>query len=130
MTVNELHISVPAIPVGFNHYVRHTRAGHHYVTPEAESFKNLVALAVRQGASQCVADEFELEINILLGKGQKLDVDNSCKIVADALQEVGAFMNFKGKQLTDSHVTRLVVTKSRSENGNPETRISVRARGV
>jgi crossover junction endodeoxyribonuclease RusA len=121
----ELRFTIPAIPPSVNAYVRHTRSGGHYVTDEAERFMGLVKLfSKNQGVA---AKEFCVEIHVFLGKGQKGDADNFCKCVADALAKSGCFADLKGRLVSDAHVRRLVVEKSRSESGDGYTEIVVRA---
>ncbi|HUX11039.1 MAG TPA: hypothetical protein VMW51_10375 [Terriglobia bacterium] len=108
-------IKVPAIPPGVNNYVRHTRNGIHYITREAQAFKELLAASC-VGVDPVHGHEFEVEITVMLGKGERGDVDNFPKLVLDTIGKIGLFRDIKtGKKMSDAHVTRLTVTKERGE---------------
>ena len=116
-------IRVDAIPPTVNHYVKHTRNGRHYKTQEARTFAELLALSAR-GAEAVFGSEFQVEIEISMGKGQKGDIDNFPKVVLDSLAKLEMLRNGKnGRPMSDSHVTRLEITKERGES--PRTTITL-----
>jgi crossover junction endodeoxyribonuclease RusA len=100
-------------PPSVNHYVKHTRSGRHYKTPEAETFMQMVAIAFR-GLTLPKA-RYGVTINFWLGKGERLDVDNAPKCCLDALVRCGAIAS-------DSYVDELHVYKKR-DRANPRTYI-------
>ena len=114
----ELTITVPGTPVSVNHYVKHTRAGRHYVTNEAKAFKE--AVAVLAGGRSVSAQRYEVEIALHLGKGTRIDADNAGKLPLDSLVSAGVIHS-------DAAVDRLVIDKFRDRE-NPRTVITVRAR--
>ena len=77
---------VPLVPPTVNMYVRHLRSGKHYVTDEAQAFKDAVALL---SAGQHVderAKAVKVWIEIYQGKGDRGDIDNYPKCVLDGLK--------------------------------------------
>src|SRR5271163_3384567 len=69
-----IEIIVPLIPPSLNHYVKHTRRGHHYVTNEAKAFKAAVGLFAK--GQRIRLESYYIEIWLNLGKGHRLDLDN------------------------------------------------------
>ena len=123
---NGFEFTVPMVPPGVNNYVKHTRAGRHYLTDETETFKDELALALQK--RRCVGLSFSVILHVVLGKGQKGDVDNFAKLPLDALAHNAAFVNPKGETLSDAHINELIVSvdrKSRPDKGF--TKISVLA---
>jgi crossover junction endodeoxyribonuclease RusA len=120
---DSLSFTVPLTPPGFNHYVKHTRTGRHYVTSDARMFKEAVALCIA-GRSVC-AKSFHVDLTIYLAAGQKGDVDGFPKLVLDGLAKAMAFRDRKGKPMSDAHVTDLVVRKRR-DTAWPRTDITIR----
>jgi crossover junction endodeoxyribonuclease RusA len=104
---------VPIVPPDLNHYVRHDRNGKHYVTREALAFKEALAIYARGEFVQ--AKSFAVQILIVLGKGQRGDVDGFQKLVLDGLANAGVFRDLKGKRLSDAHVDDLHSTRDRKE---------------
>jgi len=109
-------------PVGVNNYVRHTRSGRHYKTPEAISFEQIGAVACR-GIS-ISAKKYSVTINIYQGAKKKGDLDNFAKVCVDLLATNGVLLDHKGNRSTDAHVTELHMTKQRDIE-NPRTEIIV-----
>lgn len=99
--------TVPLVPPGMNHYVKHTRRGKHYVTAEALAYKEAVGYILR--GRSCAGRAFSVEMRIVLGKGQKGDVDGFPKMVLDGLAASGAFADLKGRRLSDAHVRQMLV---------------------
>lgn len=85
----QVYIKVPLVAPTVNMYVRHTRKGRHYVTAEAQAFKDaLIIYARQQNATNRLGDgPYELEATVYLGKGGKGDGDNFWKCIADGLKE-------------------------------------------
>ncbi|MDZ4342095.1 MAG: RusA family crossover junction endodeoxyribonuclease [Candidatus Binatia bacterium] len=104
---NELYFIIPLTPPSVNHYVKHTRTGHHFVTKEATAFKEAVwVCAARQ---KIRAKAYEVEVKIMLGKGQKGDLDNFAKCLLDGLVDAGVIDS-------DAKITRLILSKERSQS--------------
>jgi len=106
-----LYLSVPGAPPSVNHYVKHTRHGGHYKTGAAESFKQEIALAVKR--QFVIAKKFRVDMEIVLAKGDKGDIDNFPKLVLDGLADAGVFRTPKGKIVSDAHVCQMGVTVDR-----------------
>lgn len=129
--MKEIKFTVPLVPPGVNHYVKHTRSGRHYVTPDAKEFKNaIVLLSCRQVV---IGRSFEVEAVVYLGHKQKGDVDGFGKLILDGLAAAGVFQKANGRrplvtpcELSDAHVTDLILRKRRDAQ-NPRTEITVRA---
>jgi len=119
-----IEFTVPLVPPTVNHYIKHTRSGKHYVTGEAQAFKDAVAIFAR---GQFVkAKKFAVTIRIVFGKGDRGDWDNFPKLVCDGLACAGVFRDLKGKRVSDAHVKdgRVILDcDSRPEQG--ETHIIV-----
>lgn len=113
-----LAIIVPLVPPSVNHYVKHTRAGRHYVTAEGRAYKEAVALFARGQSLR--AKRYELEAAIYLGHGQRGDGDNFWKVIADGLVEAGVIHS-------DAAVSDWILRKRRDRR-NPRTEITVRAK--
>jgi len=123
-----MKLVIPGLPPSVNHVWKHTRSGKHYSLPEKREFWEKMKLALREHGEVCVCGkEFEVEILVRLGKGDRRDVDASAKVVLDGLQKCGLFCNPQGEEVSDSYVTRLVMEKIRSE-GRSETEIYVSER--
>lgn len=118
--------TVPLVPPDLNHYVRHTRAGRHYVTKEALAFKAELATCARGEFIQ--ANSFAVRILIVLGKGQRGDVDGFQKLVLDGLADAGVFRGPKGNRLSDAYVDDLHCKRDRKERPDKgRTFITVKA---
>ena len=107
-----LDFVVPLVPPSVNHYAKHTRTGRHYVTGEAEAFKQAVAVYSR--GRGIVGKSFAVKLVVVLGKGDRGDVDNFPKLILDGLAAAGVFLNKKLKPLTDAHVDRLEVRRDKT----------------
>ena len=112
---DKLELVIPGIPPSVNHYVKHTRAGRHFMTAQAKRFKESVA-AIAAGR-WVEAEHYFVRIVIFLGKGQRGDIDNFCKVVLDALVDCGAIHS-------DSAVTDMTLHKNRSEQPCTEIFVS------
>lgn len=115
---------IPMEPMGVNHYVRHTRSGRHYKTPEAIAFEQIGAIACR-GLSVSGKAYF-VTIDVYQGFKKKGDIDGYAKQVLDLLATNGVLLDHKGKRSTDAHVTKLLMTKQRDIK-NPRTEVIVEA---
>lgn len=116
--VTEVSFTVPLVPPSVNSYVRHSR-GRHYVTKEAQAFKEAIGICAR--GANCAAEEYQVEAHIYLGKGDRGDIDNFAKVILDGL--VSAFVI-----KSDAAIRRLTLEKSRDWE-NPRTEITVKAKG-
>jgi Holliday junction resolvase RusA-like endonuclease len=117
-----IKIVVPMEPMGVNHYVRHTRSGAHYKTPEAIAYEQAGAIACRGLAVS--AKSYRVRIDIYQGAKKKGDIDGYAKQPLDLLANNGVLLDRKGKRSTDAHVTELHMTKQR-DHANPRTEIFV-----
>lgn len=118
--MTELTFTVPGLtPPSGNDYVRHTRGGRHYVTQEAEAFKQAVALFSR--GKSVIAKRFGLEVWIYMGYGQRGDGDNFWKVLADGLVQAGVIHS-------DAAVDDWILHKRRDRT-NARTEIRVYALG-
>lgn len=116
-----LKFTVPLVPPGVNHYVKHTRSGRHYVTAEASAFKQAVAIYARGRSVQ--GKSFSVTLMIVLGKGDRGDVDGFPKLVLDGMADCGIFEDRKGKRVSDAYVRDLRVIldcDARPEHGSTE----------
>ena len=120
---NYASIMVPMVPPSVNHYVRHFGGNRHVKTEEAKTFHDHLWIS-SLSCKPVVAERFHVAITIFLGRKQKGDVDNFPKLVLDTLAKRGMFQDLKGRKLSDSHVTKLTVQKSRSVK-NPRTVIFI-----
>ncbi len=126
--MSELRFTVPLVPPGVNHYVRHTRRGGHYLNKDATAFKDAVAIFNRGGFVQ--GKVFYVRLDITLGAGDKGDVDNFPKLPLDGLAKAAVFRNKKGEILSDAKVSHLeVVVDRRTRPEAGWTVITVRAEG-
>lgn len=96
--------TVPLIPPSVNAYVRHTLKGKHYVTKEAKAFKEAVVIFAR--GAQVRSDSYRVELQIFLGKDDRGDVDNFCKVSLDSLVDAGVIHS-------DAAIRELKVRKDR-----------------
>jgi len=104
-----IRIVVPGIPPSVNSYVRHTRAGTHYKTAEAEFWAELLGFHAREHFGKNLEAEY-VSISIHLGKGQKLDIDNGPKVILDSL--------VRGRIIrSDATIKHLELWKSRVKEG-------------
>lgn len=131
--MTELKLTIPLVPPGLNHYVRHTRNGRHYVTGGATAFKEAVAIVAR--GAFVIGRVFEVEAVIYLAHKQKGDVDGFGKLILDGLADAKVFQKPDKRRLlvtpcplSDAHVTDLILRKRRDVE-NPRTEITVRALG-
>lgn len=116
--------TVPLVPPSVNHYVKHTRNGRRYVTDEASAFKDSVAIAA--SGLYVRAKRFQVTLVIVLGKGDRGDVDNFPKLVLDGMAGCGIFQDAKGKRSSDAHVRdlRVIVNADlRPETGYTEVEV-------
>ena len=116
MPQNEIKFSVRGIPPSVNHYVQHTRSGHHYKTREARAFEAAVALGGRDYRDLMI-EATEVEIIVWLGPRQRGDVDDFLKTVLDGMVRARIIRS-------DATITRLIAEKHRGVT--PQTDIYVR----
>lgn len=110
-----VQFTVPGIPPTVNSYVRHTRAGRHYKTPEARRFRESVALLGKKYAGILGKGPYFVWIYVFLGKGDRLDIDNGNKVILDGMVDGGVLKS-------DANVNMLLVFKGRDRQ-NPRTEI-------
>jgi Holliday junction resolvase RusA-like endonuclease len=103
-------------PTG-NMYVRHTRAGRHYITKEASAWFAAVFMIAR--GSTVEGKAHEVSYTVFQGAKKKGDVDNYAKTILDALVKAGVLKS-------DASVVSLHCHKLRDRN-NPRTEITVEA---
>lgn len=109
-------ITVDALPPSVNHYVKHTRMGRHYKTPEAEAFAQRLALASGEHRGKNI-EAVSVAIILFLGKGQRLDIDNAPKVVLDSLVRCGVIRS-------DASIMTLIVTKYRADKSSVRIEIN------
>lgn len=117
----KLEFTIPLVPPSVNMYVRHVCKGRfavHYVTPQAKSFWEAVAICSRRQKVGDDKSEFDIIITVYLGKGQKLDWDNIPKCVGDGLTKAGVIHS-------DAAIMQGLVRKRRDRK-NPRTEVIVR----
>lgn len=115
LTYDDLRMMVPLHPPTGNSYVRHTRQGKHYLTPEAEAWYRAVATIARGMGVR--GKEHAVEYTVYQGFNHRGDVDNYAKVILDGLVKGGVLA-------TDSSVTSLHAHKKRDKL-NPRTEIFV-----
>lgn len=114
-----ISFTVPLAPPSVNHYVKHTRDGRHYLTAEAHAFKQ--AMAVFAAGKTAIPSaltkntRYRVRFCVYLGKGQRLDIDNSQKCVFDGLKDAGVIHS-------DAAVWDIGVSMGRDWD-NPRTQI-------
>lgn len=114
-TSDSIEFTVPLVPPSVNHYVKHTHSGGHYVTKEAKAFKAAIPICAKQ--RQVRHKAYAIEIYVMLGYAQKLDIDNAAKVILDGLVEGGQIHS-------DAAVTGLFLHKRRDVD-NPRTQITI-----
>jgi len=94
------------------------------VTPEAEAFKDAVAIFAR-GRTVAPATErerksvrYRVGVHVVLGPRARMDCDNSSKVALDALQNAGVIHS-------DAKVIECVLTIDRDDRENPRTEFFV-----
>lgn len=121
-----LHFSVPLIPPSVNHYKTRFRNGRTVVSDAAVAFKEEIAFAVR--GRYVIGKRFSVEIKVVLGAGERGDVDNFPKLVLDGLAAASVFCDRTGMCVSDAHVRRMLVEVDELERGKQgRTEITVAA---
>ena len=125
-----IQFTVPMCPPSVNDYVRHFRSGRHVKTKEARTWEQEAALAIREQLDglHVVGKRFFVVLDIWLGAGMRLDVDNGNKCALDAIAANGLLRNKKGERMSDSHIKRLTVNIHDSEKDRaigPRTDIEI-----
>ena len=108
-------ITVPLEPPSVNHYVKHTRSGRHYKTPEAIAFQQALALFAKHQSIKAKA--YRVHYTVYQGKGSRGDVDNYAKCILDGMVHAGVIHS-------DAAITELSMAKQRDWE-NPRTEIRV-----
>lgn len=121
--------TVPLVPPGLNHYVRHTKAGRHYQTGAATAFKDAVVLFARRAF--VVGKSFSVDATIYLGAKERGDVDGFGKLILDGLAKAEVFRTatkkYGAKVVSDAWVTEMRLRKTRSLLSTGYTEITVTA---
>ncbi|MBU3554842.1 RusA family crossover junction endodeoxyribonuclease [Polynucleobacter sp. UB-Piko-W3] len=90
-----VNLTLPFPPSG-NHMYKHTRQGHHYLTPIAREYYKSVALIVhRHCGSLELATPLEVTCTLFPPDKRRRDLDNAWKVVGDALTKCGFWMDDK-----------------------------------
>ena len=112
--------TIPLVPPSGNHYkIPVWNQRRFYVTKEAMAFKEAVALFSKR---QLVGDKdstYDVDVTFYLGKKQRLDWDNSLKVLMDGLEDAGVIHS-------DAAIMQGTVRKRRDWE-NPRTEVIVRA---
>jgi len=124
--LKEFGFTVPLIPPSVNHYKTRFANGNTVVSKEAAAFKAAVARFAK--GRFVTAKEFYVRMVIVLGKGERGDVDNFPKLVLDGMADCGVFRDNEGKRLSDSHVVWMSVSVDRNSRPDQgQTDVEVRA---
>ena len=118
--VNSITITVPCTPPSVNTYVRHTRRGGHYKTDAVKQFEAEMQVACI--GKRLKAKQYEVQLDVYFGPGERKDTDNLAKIPIDCLAQNGVFAG-----QTDSTVKRIVVEKYTDQRDKPRTEIRITA---
>jgi crossover junction endodeoxyribonuclease RusA len=88
-------LDLPFPPSG-NHMYKHTRQGHHYLTPLAREYYNTVATKVRM---QCgllqLATSLEVSCTLFPPDKRRRDLDNAWKVIGDSLTKSSFWLDDK-----------------------------------
>jgi crossover junction endodeoxyribonuclease RusA len=120
----KLTLTIPLKPPSVNTYVRHTRAGRHYVTKEGLAFKAAVGIMARGSTVAPVIPgerrkaRYSLTARVFLGPKQRGDGDNCWKCIADGLVEAGVIHS-------DAAVSEWHMYVDGDERGQARTEIEV-----
>ena len=134
--ITELSFTVPSIPVSVNHYkepkiVKPRGSRYHTIiwieSVEAQLFKLQIRQAAKFRTIAPVAHKdrervrYELDVRVVLGKGQRGDGDNFWKVIGDGLVQCGVIHS-------DARVKRWImdVDDEHREENNPRTEITAR----
>jgi Holliday junction resolvase RusA-like endonuclease len=114
--MKELKLTIPIEPPSGNNYIRHTRLGRHYMTPQAIAWYQTVAAIV---CGQSVSgDTHEITYTVYQSSRSRADVDNYAKCILDGLVKAGVLKS-------DASVVDLHAHKRR-DRLNPRTEIHIR----
>src|SRR5271166_4715784 len=86
-----LSFYIPLLPPSVNHYVVHS-GGKHIKAPETLLWQDTFALSAPKNMF-VVGDRFSVTLSIILGKGDRGDVDNFPKSVLDSIATAGMLRN-------------------------------------
>ena len=93
--MTNVNLDLPFPPSG-NHMYKHTRQGHHYLTPLAREYYNLVATKVRM---QCgvleLATPLEVTCTLFPPDKRRRDLDNAWKVIGDSLTKSSFWLDDK-----------------------------------
>jgi Holliday junction resolvase RusA-like endonuclease len=119
-------------PPSTNHYKhptwRHQRDGTPYlsfaVTKEAKAYRQAVALFARGRSvapltnSERNKTKYAVQVDVYLGRNQRLDADNAGKVALDSLQWAGVIHS-------DAYVTQCQLNIHKDERDRPRTEFTV-----
>jgi crossover junction endodeoxyribonuclease RusA len=114
--MSELRLTIPLQPPTVNHYVKHTRAGRHYLTAAATAWYQAVGIIARGAFLD--GKQHAVEYTVYQGHGNRGDVDGYAKVILDGLVKAGVLRS-------DASVVSLYAHKLR-DRANPRTEIVVR----
>lgn len=103
-TAGKLTLILP-FPPTYNTAVRHTKTGHHYRTPEFESYRSHVADSARILRVARRDGPLSVKAHFWMPDARKRDLDNVWKTLADAMQDAGVYVN-------DSQIEHLELRKA------------------
>ena len=111
-------LTLPYPPSG-NHMWKHTRAGIHYLTPEARKYYADVAeiflLSRQKGVG---AGKLHVEIDVYPPDRRRRDLDNLCKTIFDGCTKAGVWQD-------DTQIHKLIVEKMDAvEHGRVSVRVT------
>lgn len=112
-----ISFTVPLVPPSVNRVWRKRKQDGLYLVGEAKAFYEAVAIFAR--GKKLVAKRYQVNAEVFLAKGQKLDLDNAGKCLLDSLQKAGVITS-------DSKVYALQLMKHR-DAANPRTEFKVLA---
>jgi len=131
---NSVSFTVPLTPPSVNHYkvpvwskprAYQPRKLGFRLTDEAKAFRDAVVIFAKQ--MTVIPDDilelirkkrkvaYRVEIDVWLGKGQRLDADNAGKICLDALENAGVIHS-------DAYVETCVLNIHKDERNDPRTK--------
>lgn len=114
---NRIKFTVPLVPPSVNTYVRHAWRGRHvahYRTHDADAF--MAAVQVMAQGRFLSKGEYGIKLAVYLGRGQRMDIDNTLKCILDSL---------KGKVIhSDAAIKHLEIDLGRDPE-QPRTEIEV-----
>lgn len=104
-----IRVTLPYPPTG-NHAVKHTRAGRHYLTAEAQAYRKQVWIRIKQaGLRNPFLEPVRVRCEITFPDNRRRDMDNVAKSLLDALTYAGVWRD--DYQIHDLRLVRLPAEK-------------------